>query len=76
MFADIMNYGPNVKKKDLSISNLMKSDIRTEYGKFRISDIAFVPPVGSYGKNIIGIITVNNTMIVTHHTMEETNDKT
>jgi len=77
MFADIMNYGPNVKKKDLSISNLMKSDIRTEYGKFRISDIAFVPPVVSYGKNIIGIITVNDTMIVTHHTMEDiADDKT
>ena len=76
MFADIMNYGPNVKKKDLSISNLMKSDIRTEFGKVRISDIAFVPPVVSYGKNIIGIITVNDTMIVTHHTMERTNDKT
>ena len=77
MFADIMNYGPNVKKKDLSISNLMKSDIRTEYGKFRISDIAFVPPVVSYGKNIIGIITVNDTMIVTHHTMENiADDKT
>ena len=76
LFADIMDYGPNVKKKDLSISNLMKSDIRTEFGKVRISDIAFVPPVVSYGKNIIGIITVNDTMIVTHHTMEETNDKT
>ena len=54
----------------------MKSDIRTEFGKVRISDIAFVPPVVSYGKNIIGIITVNDTMIVTHHTMEERNDKT
>ena len=75
-FADIMNYGQNVKKKNLSITNLMRSDIRTEFGKFRISDIAFVPPVVSYGKNLIGIITVNDKMIVTHHTMEETNDKT
>ena len=71
-----MNYGQNVKKKDLSITNLMRSDIRTEFGKFRISDIAFVPPVVSYGKNLIGIITVNDKMIVTHHTMEESNDKT
>ena len=69
-FADIMDYGPNVKKKDLSISNLMKSDIRTEYGRFRISDIAFVPPVVSYGKNIIGIITVNDKMIVTRHILQ------
>lgn len=70
-FADIMNYGQNVKKKDLSITNLMRSDIRTEFGYFRISDIAFVPPVVSYGKNLIGIITVNDKMIVTHHVLED-----
>lgn len=70
MFADIMNYGPNVKKKDLSISNLMRADIRTDYGDYRIKDIAFVPPVVSYGENIIGIITVNDTMIVTRHVYE------
>jgi hypothetical protein len=70
-FADIMNYGQNVKKKDLSITNLMRSDIRTEFGNFRISDIAFVPPVVSYGKNLIGIITVNDKMIVTHHVLED-----
>ena len=68
IFAEVMNYGK--MKKDLSITNLMRSDIRTEYGEIRISDIAFVPPVVSYGKNLIGIITVNDRMIVTHHTME------
>ena len=67
-FAEVMNYGK--KKKDLSITNLMRSEIRTEYGEISISDIAFVPPVVSYGKNLIGIITVNDRMIVTHHTME------
>ena len=64
-FADIMNYGK--KKKDLSITNLMRADIRTDYGDLRIKDIAFVPPVVSYGENLIGIITVNDTMIVTRH---------
>ncbi len=64
-FADIMSYGK--KKKDLSITNLMRADIRTGYGNFRIKDIAFVPPVVSYGRNLIGIITVNDTMIVTRH---------
>ena len=64
-FADIMNYGKN--KKDLSITNLMRSDIRTDYGDYVIKDIAFVPPVVSYGKNLIGIITVNDKMIVTRH---------
>ena len=68
-FADIMCYGK--KKKDLSITNLMRANIRTDYGRFRINDIAFVPPVVSYGKNLIGIITVNDKMIVTYHTMTE-----
>ena len=67
-FADIMNYGK--KKKDLSITNLMRVDIRTDYGGFRIRDIAFVPPVVSYGENLIGIITLNDTMIVTQHIYE------
>lgn len=64
-FADVMNYGR--KKKDLSITNLMRADICTDYGNLRIKDIAFVPPVVSYGRNLIGIITVNDTMIVTRH---------
>ena len=63
-----MNYGK--KKKDLSITNLMRVDIRTDYGGFRIRDIAFVPPVVSYGENLIGIITLNDTMIVTQHIYE------
>ena len=67
-FADIMNYGK--KKKDLSITNLMRTDIQTDYGDYRIKDIAFVPPVVSYGKNLIGIITVNDKMIVTRHVYE------
>lgn len=67
-FADIMSYGK--KKRDLSITNLMRADIRTCYGEYRIKDIAFVPPVVSYGRNLIGIITVNDTMTVTRHVYE------
>ena len=64
-FAEIMNYGN--KKKDLSITNLMRADIRTRYGDIMITDIAFVPPVVSYGKNLVGIITVNDCMIISRH---------
>ena len=67
-FANIMCYGKN--KRDLSITNLMRTDIRTEYGSHKIKDIAFVPPVVSYGKNLTGIITVNDTLIVTRHIYE------
>ena len=67
-FAEIMSYGK--KKRDLSITNLMRADIRTDYGLYKISDITFVPPVVSYGVNLIGIITVNDKMIVTRHVYE------
>ena len=67
-FADIMTYGK--KKRDLSITNLMRACIKTDYGAVRIDDITFVPPVVSYGKNLIGIITVNDRMIISHHTMD------
>ena len=67
-FADIMCYGR--KKRDLSITNLMRADIKTDYGEYRIKDIAFVPPVVSYGTNLIGIITVNDTLTVTCHVYE------
>ena len=67
-FADIMGYGR--KKRDLSITNLMRADIRTDYGEYRIKDIAFVPPVVSYGTDLIGIITVNDTLTITRHVYE------
>jgi hypothetical protein len=65
-FAEIMSYGK--KKRDLSITNLMRADIPVSYGEYEIKDIAFVPPVVSYGKNLYGIITVNDRMIISHHT--------
>ena len=65
-FREIMSYGK--KKRDLSITNLMKDIIPNKYGKYEIEDIAFVPPVVSYGRNLYGIITVGDRMTVTHHT--------
>ncbi len=65
-FREIMSYGK--KKRDLSITNLMKDVIPNKFGEYEIEDIAFVPPVVSYGKNLYGIITVGDRMIFTHHT--------
>ena len=45
----------------------MRADIPVSYGEYEIKDIAFVPPVVSYGKNLYGIITVNDRMIISHH---------
>lgn len=66
--AGLMGYSE--KTKDLSITNLTRVDIPLEYGPYAISDIVFVPPIVSYGKNIIGIVTAGDTMNVVRHVYE------
>ena len=63
--AELLGYGQ--KKKDISITNLTRLDIPVEYGKFRLTDLIFVPPVVSYGKNIIGMVTVGDHLNTTYH---------
>ena len=66
--ADVLGYGKKVK--DLSITNLTKADIPLIYGEYEIKEIVFIPPVISYGKNIIGIVTTGDVMNITRHTYE------
>lgn len=66
--AGIMGYGKNVK--DLSITNLTRADIPLQYGEFAINEIAFIPPVISYAKDVIGIVTAGDVMIVTRRVYE------
>ena len=63
--AKILGYGQNTK--DLSITNLTRVDILTDYGKYKLTDLIFVPPVVSYGKNIIGMVTVGDHLNTTYH---------
>lgn len=63
--AELLGYGSKVK--DISLTNLTRVDIPTEYGPYRIEDVTFVPPVVSYGRNIIGIVTANDTMTIARH---------
>ncbi|MBR5090640.1 MAG: hypothetical protein IK093_14510 [Ruminiclostridium sp.] len=63
--ARLLGYGHNTK--DISITNLTRADIRTEYGKYRLADLLFVPPVVSYGKNIIGMVTVDDRLNISYH---------
>ena len=63
--AALLGYGDNVK--DISITNLTKVDSPLEYGEFHIKEIAFVPPVVSYAKNVIGIVTAGDVMTVARH---------
>lgn len=66
--AKLLGYGSNTK--DISITNLTRLDIPAEYGKFRLTDLIFVPPVVSYGKNIIGMVTVGDHLNTTYHRYE------
>ena len=67
--AKLLGYGTNTK--DYSITNLTKLDIPTEYSgsiSLKIEDFVFVPPVVSYGKNIIGMVTANGRLNIAVHT--------
>ena len=67
--ASLMGYGEQTK--DLSITNLTKLDIPCTYGKYVIDIFRFIPPVVSYGKNIIGIATLGSDTTITLHTYED-----
>ncbi|WP_026526118.1 hypothetical protein [Butyrivibrio sp. VCD2006] len=67
--AELLGYGEKVK--DYSITNLTRADIPLKYGDYEIKEIAFIPPVISYGKNIIGIVTAGDVMNIAWHTYEE-----
>ena len=63
--ADLLGYGDKVK--DISITNLTRADIPLDYGDLHINEIVFVPPVVSYAKNVIGIVTTGDVMTVARH---------
>ncbi len=66
--AELLGYGSKVK--DISLTNLTRVDIPVVYGDYKIEELVFVPPVVSYGKNIIGIVTANDVMNVAVHLIE------
>ena len=71
--AQLLGYGTNTK--DYSITNLTKLDIPVEYSggraSLKIEDFVFVPPVVSYGKNIIGMVTANGRLCTVLHRYEK-----
>ena len=56
---------------DLSVTNLTKLDIPNEYGKYKIENFIFIPPIISYGKRLIGIATLGDEMNITYHIMQD-----
>lgn len=64
--AKVLGYSGKYKK-DLGISNLTVIDIPVSYGNYEIKNIIFVPPAVSYSNNIVGVLTVNGRMTISHH---------
>lgn len=67
--ATILGYGK--KTKDMSVTNLTKLDISEEYGEYKLDFFSFIPPVISYGKNIIGISTLGDCTVLTIHRIKK-----
>lgn len=67
--AKIMGY--KRVTRDISITNLTKLDIPNEYGKYKINNFLFIPPIISYGKRLIGIATLGDEMNITYHIMKD-----
>ena len=67
--ATILGYGK--KTKDMSVTNLTKLDIPEEYGEYKLDFFSFIPPVISYGKNILGISTLGDCTVLTLHRIKK-----
>ena len=63
--AEILGYGKTAK--DISITNLTRVDIPLEYEDMKIEEIAFIPPIVSYAKNVYGMVTAGDVMTVSRH---------
>ena len=67
--ATILGY--RKKTKDMSVTNLTKLDIPEEYGEYKLDFFSFIPPVISYGKNILGISTLGDCTVLTLHRIKK-----
>lgn len=64
-FSKMFGYSGN--PKGISITNLTKLPIETEFGACEIKDFIFVPPLVLNAKRIIGVSTVGKRMVLTLH---------
>lgn len=65
----LMQYSENLR--DIGISNLMKVDIRCNYGKMRIDHLVFLPPIVPYGRRICGVATLEGKLNLTMHIVKD-----
>lgn len=68
--AEVMGYKGG-KTRELGITNLTRLDIPDTYGSYGIKNVLFVPPVVSYAKHIIGVVTTGDGMRISYHFMSD-----
>jgi hypothetical protein len=68
--ARIMGYAGE-KKRKLGITNLTRLDISNTYGTYSLKNGLFIPPVVSYAKQIIGVLTMEDGMTISYHFMSD-----
>jgi hypothetical protein len=71
--AKVMCYKEG-KMRELGISNLTRMDIPNSYGPYRMRSVLFIPPVVSYAKHIIGVLTIEDQMMISYHFMRNTDE--
>lgn len=68
--AAMIGYAP-LKSTLLSVTNLTRLDIASQYGKLHIENLYFIPPVVSYAYQTFGVATTSSGMTVTLHSMND-----
>ena len=64
-------YKIETERGDIFDVNMMIAMQITVYGQYKLTDLIFVPPVVSYGKNIVGMVTVDGHLNTTYHRYKE-----
>lgn len=73
--AEVLGYKGG-KTRELGITNLGILDISGTYGDYGLKDMLFVPPVVSYAKHIIGVVTMADGMRISYHFMSDSDKET
>lgn len=68
--AGVMGY-TGKRTRELGITNLTKLDIPDTYGSYGLKNGLFIPPVVSYARHIIGVVTMEDGMAVSYHFMND-----
>ena len=67
--CNLMQYSENLR--DIGVSNLMKVDIRSNYGEMRIDHLVFLPPIVPYARRICGAVTLDGKLNLTMHIVKD-----